>query len=80
MVEVVGDFTAKIKVATLSQPAEFKKLAVYVPAALQLLPFQTKGKLLEQTEVIVVEVVDCFTVKIKVATLSQPAELIKLAV
>src|SRR4030095_6928738 len=73
-------FTAKFIVAMESQPAALIKLAVYVPAAVIVWPFQGYGSWLSQIVVFVVLVRVGFTAKFNVATESQPAALIKLAV
>jgi len=80
VVEDVGNFTLKFKVAILSQPPALLKVAVKVPASVQLFPFQLYGNSLAQTEILVVENVGNFSVKFKVARLSHPAALVKLAV
>jgi len=74
------EFTVRFKFATESQPAALIKLAVYVPAALIVWPFQIYGSWLVQIVVLVVLVKVEFTVRFKFATESQPAALIKLAV
>ena len=73
-------FTIRFKVATESHPAALIKLAVYVPAALIVWPFQVYGSWLSQIVVFVMLVNVAFTIKFKVATESQPAVLIRLAV
>src|SRR5437762_1006754 len=73
-------FTAKFNEAIESHPAKLIKLAVYVPAALIVWPFQVYGSWLSQTVVFVVLVIVAFTIKFNVAMESHPATLIKLAV
>src|SRR4030095_14454968 len=63
-----------------SHPATLIKLAVYVPAAVIVWPFQVYGNWLPQIVVFVVLARVGFTAKFNVATDSQPAALIKLAV
>src|SRR4030095_2940685 len=63
-----------------SQPAALIKLAVYVPAAVIVWPLQVYGNWLLQIVVFVVLTRVGFTAKFNVATESQPAALIKLAV
>jgi len=72
--------TVKLRVATESQPAAFVRLAVYVPAALIVCPFQLYGNWVEQMVVLVVLVRVGLTVRFRVAMESQPAALVKLAV
>ena len=72
-------FTIKFNVAMESQPAALIKLAVYVPAAFIVWPFQVYGSWLLQIVVFVVLVRVAFTIKFNVAMESQPAALIKLA-
>ena len=73
-------FTFKFNVAMESHPAALIKLAVYVPAALIVCPFQVYGSWLPQIVVFVVLVSVAFTIKFIVAMESHPAALIKLAV
>jgi len=72
--------TVRFRVAMESQPAALVRLAVYVPAALIVCPFQLYGNWLEQMVVLVVLVNVGLTVMLRVAMESQPATLIKLAV
>ena len=72
--------TVRLRVATESQPAVLVRLAVYVPAALIVCPFQMYGNWLVQIVVLVVLVRIAFTARANVATESQPATLVKLAV
>jgi len=72
--------TVRFRVATESHPAAVVRLAVYVPAALMDCPFQLYGNWLEQMVVLVVLVRVGLTVRFKVATESQPAALVRLAV
>ena len=72
--------TVRFNVATESQPAAFVRLAVYVPAALIVCPFQIYGNWLEQMVVLVVLVRVGLTVRLRVAMESQPAALVRLAV
>ena len=74
------EFTVKFSVATESQPAALVKLAVYVPVALRICPFQLYGSWFEQIVVLVVLVKVDVTVKFSVATESQPAALVRFAV
>ena len=72
--------TARFSVAMESQPAALVRLAVYVPAALMVCPFQEYGNWLEQMVVLMVLVSVGLTVKFNVATESHPAVLVRLAV
>jgi hypothetical protein len=72
--------TTRFNVATESQPLTLVRLAVYVPAALIVWPFQEYGNWLLQIVVLVVLVSVELTVKFRVATESQPLAEIKLAV
>src|SRR4030095_11005728 len=73
-------FTAKFNAAMESHPAALIKLAVYVPAAVIVWPFQVYGNWLLQIVVLVVLVRVGFTAKFNAAVESHPAALIKLAV
>src|SRR3954463_16698328 len=73
-------FTAKFKVEIESQPAALIKVAVYVPAALIVWPFQVYGSWLLHMVVFVVLVSVAFTLRFNVAIESHPAALIKVAV
>ncbi len=64
--------TVRIKVAIESQPLVLVKLAVYVPAALMVCPFQVYGSWLVQIAVLVVLVNAGLTVNTNVAIESQP--------
>ena len=78
--EVTTLFTAKIKVATESQPVELVVVNVYVPASVYSVPFQVYGKADVQIVSVVVEVTTSFTTNVKVATESHPVELIVVKV
>src|SRR5258706_462799 len=67
VVLVTAGFTVKFNVAIESHPAVLIKLAVYVPAALTVWPFQVYGSWLSQIVVFVVLVTAGFTVKFNVA-------------
>ena len=71
-------FTVKFKVATESQPATEVNVVDCEPAALKVSPFQEYGSALLQIVVFVVLVSVGFTVKLSVATESQPAILVKI--
>jgi len=72
--------TVKFNVAMESQPATLVRLAVYVPAALMVCPFQEYGSWLVQIVVLVVLVSVAVTARLRVAIESQPATLVRLAV
>ena len=72
--------TVRFKVATESQPAALVRLAVYVPAALMVCPFQLYGNWLVQMVVLVVLVSVAVTVRLRVAIESQPAVPMRFAV
>ena len=72
--------TARINVAIESQPDTLVRLAVYVPAALIVCPFQVYGSWLVQIAVLVVLVTDGLTVRFNVAMESQPLAAVRLAV
>ena len=72
--------TTRTNVAIESQPDTLVKLAVYVPAALIVCPFQVYGSWLVQIAVLVVLVNVGLTANTKVAIESQPDTLVKLAV
>ena len=78
--EVEVNLTAKFKVAKLSQPTLFTRVAVLEPAAAKVNPFQTYGNADEQILKFVVELDGSFTARFKVAILSQPALFVKVAV
>src|SRR6266571_1660091 len=80
VVLVTAGLTVKFNVAIESQPLTLIRLAVYVPAALMVCPFQVYGSWLLQIAVLVVLVSVAVTVSIRVATESQPLTLIRLAV
>ena len=80
VVLVTAGLTFKFSVAIESHPAALIKLAVYVPAAFIVWPFQVYGSWLSQIVVFVVLVSVAFTIKFKVATESQPLTAIRLAV
>jgi len=80
VVLVTAGLTVKIKVATESQPLALIRLAVYVPAALMICPFQEYGSWLVQIAVLVVLVTAGLTVSIKEAIESQPDTLTRFAV
>jgi hypothetical protein len=60
VVLVTAGFTVKFNVAMESHPAALIKLAVYVPAALIVRPFQVYGSWLSQIVVFVVLVTVAF--------------------
>jgi len=72
--------TVRFSVAIESQPAALVRLAVYVPAALMVCPFQVYGSWLAQIVVLVVLVNVELMVRFRVATESQPVALVRLAV
>src|SRR5579859_7757801 len=72
--------TVRLRVAIESQPATLVRLAVYVPAALMVCPFQLYGSWLLQMVVLVVLVRVAVTVRLRVAIESQPATVLRLAV
>ena len=72
--------TVNTNVAIESQPDTLVRLAVYVPAALIVCPFQVYGNWLLQIAVLVVLVKVGLTVNANVAIESQPLMLVKLAV
>src|SRR5436305_928576 len=80
VVEVTVALTARFSVATESQPAALVSVAVKVPAALMVCPFQVYGNWLVQIVVLVVEVTVALTARFSVATESQPAALVSVAV
>ena len=80
VVLVKVELTVRFNVATESQPATVFRFAVYVPAALTVCPFQPYGNWFEQIVVLVVLGTVGFTVRSRVATESQPAAPVKLAV
>src|SRR5678815_2290888 len=63
------------RVATESQPVALTKVSLYVPAVVMLIPFHVYGSALEQMVVLVVLVTTGLTVRIRVATESQPVAL-----
>ena len=71
--------TARISVATESQPATVFKFAVYVPAVPMLLPFQEYGSSLPQMVALVVLVSVALTARSSVAMESQPVALVRFA-
>ena len=80
VVDVVGDLTINVKVAALSHPTALVKCAVCEPAALNVKPFHVYGNCGGQTLIVDDDVLVAFTVKFKVAALSQPTALVKCAV
>ena len=72
--------TVRLRVAIESHPAVLVRLAVYVPAALMVCPFQLYGNWFEQIVVLVVLVSVAVAVRFRVAIESQPAALVRLAV
>ena len=72
--------TVKFSVAMESQPLAAIKLAVYVPAALIVCPFQLYGSWLLQMVVFVVLVTAGLTVNTNVAIESQPLAAVRFAV
>ncbi len=79
LLEVFG-FTVNTKVAKLSQPSAFVKVAVWLPAAVKLKPFQLYGRSFSQIVAVLLLEVFGLTVKTKVAKLSQPFPFVKVAV
>jgi hypothetical protein len=71
--EVIG-FTCRFKVATESQPNDDVRVTEYDPLASYRLLFQVKGSSVSQMVILVVELVDGFTSRFKVATESQPSD------
>jgi hypothetical protein len=74
-VDVSTGVTTRFKVAIESQPVTVIKLSMKLPEVLYTFPFQVKGRLLAQTVTFSVVVITGFTVKIRVAMESQPAEV-----
>ena len=72
--------TVRLKVAMESHPAALVRLAVYVPAALMVCPFQLYGSWLVHIVVLIVLVSVGATARLRVAMESQPAVLVRLAV
>ena len=79
MLVTVG-VTLKFKVATESQPAALVKVVVWLPAALNVKPFHAYGNWSSHIVILVVLVTVGVTVKFIVATESQPAAVVKVAV
>ena len=71
--EVIG-FTRRFIVATESQPSDEVRVTEYDPLASYRLLFQVKGSSVSQMVILVVELVDGFTCRFKVATESQPSD------
>ena len=80
VVLVTARLTIKFNVAIESQPLMLVRLAVYVPAALMVWPFQVNGNWFVQMAVLVVLVSVGLTIRIKVAIESQPLMLVRLSV
>ena len=76
VVDVVCSLTTSINVAIESQPVELVVVKVYVPASVYSVPFQLYGSAEVQIVSVVVEVTTSFTIRIRVATESQPVELV----
>src|ERR1044072_6077109 len=72
--------TVNTNVAIESQPDVFVRLAVYVPEALIVCPFQVYGNWFVQMAVLVVLVNIGLAFRIRVAIESQPETLVRLAV
>ena len=79
-VGIIELVTARFSVAKESQPATLVKFAVNVPAAFIVWPFQLYGSWFEHIVVLVVLVSVGLTVRLSVATESQPAALVRFAV
>src|SRR5678815_3925021 len=75
VVLVTTGFTTRISVATESQPVALTRVSLYVPAAVMLMPFQRYGNAFAHIVVLVVLVTAALTVKLRVATESQPVAL-----
>ena len=71
VVLVTAGLTVNINVATESQPLALLSLAVYVPAAVMLCPFQVYGNWLLQIVVLVVLVTAGLTVRLEVGRVGQ---------
>ena len=80
VVLVTSGFTVKFKVASESQPADDVSVAVCEPAAVNVKPFHEYGSKSSQMVIAVVLVTSGFTVKFKVASESQPADDVSVAV
>src|SRR5678816_2710465 len=79
VVLVTTGLTVSTRVATESQPVALTKVSLYVPAAAILIPFHVYGSALEQMVVLVVLVTIGLTVRINVATESQPVEEVSVS-
>jgi hypothetical protein len=75
---VLTAFTVRFNVATESQPTEFTKVAVYVPAVLYETVFHTYGKADGQTVTLVVLVVGALIARFNVGIESQPVDPVKV--
>ena len=80
VVLVTSGFTVKFNVASESQPADDVSVAVCEPAAKNVKPFHEYGSRLSHIVIAVVLVTSGFTVKFKVASESQPADDVSVAV
>jgi uncharacterized membrane protein YqjE len=79
VVLVTTGLTVSIRVATESQPVALTSVSLYVPAAVMLMPFHRYGSAFAHIVVLVVLVTAALTVKLRVATESQPLELIRVS-
>ena len=80
VVLVTSGFTVKFNVASESQPADDVSVAVCEPAAENVKPFHEYGSRLSHIVIAVVLVTSGFTVKFNVASESQPADDVSVAV
>ena len=80
VVLVTSGFTVKFNVASESQPADDVSVAVCEPAAENVKPFHEYGSRLSHIVIDVVLVTSGFTVKFNVASESQPADDVSVAV
>jgi hypothetical protein len=80
VVEVMGGAIVRFSVAKLSQPPLVFRVAVWVPAALKVNPFQLYGSFAEQILRLIAEVMGGAIVRFSVARLSQPTLLVRAAV
>ena len=80
VVLVTTGFAVRFSVATESQPRELVNVVDWLPAAVNIKPFQVYGSWSSQIVRLVVLVTTGFTVRFKVATESQPAALVKVVV
>jgi hypothetical protein len=72
-------FTVNIKLIIESQPLLLVRVSLYVPAALNCVPFHVYGNWLVQMVVLVVSLKTVFTVKIKLMIESQPLLLVSVS-